>query len=140
LLWKFNEYFNDPYSMRFVRWSPITKYSYQGTELFWAVSVKLRAKNVLGAYVLAEETYLIQKGKVVKILKGYLYKESDANSNYGEKMPQIRNIKLVKARVGETLAMLAFRVGANVNEVAKFNGLLPTSVLPAGREIKIPSK
>lgn len=48
------------------------------------------------------------------------------------------NVKVVKAKAGETVAKLAERVGANPTEVAKYNGLLPNSVLPAGREIKIP--
>lgn len=64
----FNETFHDPYSMRFVRWSPISKV-FRGSNAFWAVTVKLRAKNTLGAYVLSEETYYIQNNKVVKIEK-----------------------------------------------------------------------
>ena len=50
------------------------------------------------------------------------------------------NVKVVKALAGDTVAKVAERVGANATEVAKYNGLLPNSVLPAGREIKIPSK
>jgi LysM repeat protein len=38
------------------------------------------------------------------------------------------------------VAKLAARYNANATEVAKFNGLLPNSVLGAGREIKIPGK
>ena len=50
------------------------------------------------------------------------------------------NVKTVKAMAGETVQKLADRIKANATEVAKFNGLLPTSILGAGREIKIPSK
>ena len=50
------------------------------------------------------------------------------------------NVKVVKAQAGDTVAKVAERAGANATEVAKYNGLLPNSVLPAGREIKIPSK
>ncbi|HEY0657105.1 MAG TPA: transglycosylase SLT domain-containing protein, partial [Pyrinomonadaceae bacterium] len=53
---------------------------------------------------------------------------------------QTSNVKVVKAQAGDTVAKVAERAGANATEVAKFNGLLPNSVLPAGREIKIPSK
>ncbi|MBC7900201.1 MAG: transglycosylase SLT domain-containing protein [Saprospiraceae bacterium] len=47
--------------------------------------------------------------------------------------------RIVKAQAGDTVAKLATRVGANPTEVAKYNGLLPNSVLGAGREIKIPA-
>lgn len=50
------------------------------------------------------------------------------------------NLKVVKAVAGDTIAKLATRNGADPVEVAKFNGLLPNSVLGAGREIKIPGK
>ncbi|MGB7069036.1 MAG: transglycosylase SLT domain-containing protein [Pyrinomonadaceae bacterium] len=50
------------------------------------------------------------------------------------------NIKVVKAQSGDTVAKVAARHGANATEVAKYNGLLPNSVLGAGREIKIPGK
>lgn len=51
-----------------------------------------------------------------------------------------RNMKVVKAKAGDTVQKVAERNGANPTEVAKLNGLLPNSVLGAGREIKIPSK
>ncbi len=50
------------------------------------------------------------------------------------------NIRVVKAKAGETVAKVAERYGANPTEVAKFNGLLPNSVLFAGREIKLPTR
>lgn len=54
--------------------------------------------------------------------------------------PVTNSIKVVKAQAGDTVAKVAQRYGANATEVAKFNGLLPTSILGAGREIKIPTK
>ena len=50
------------------------------------------------------------------------------------------NIKVVKAKAGDTVQKVAERYNANATEVAKYNGLLPNSVLGAGREIKIPGK
>ena len=48
--------------------------------------------------------------------------------------------RIVRAQSGDTVAKLATRNGADPTEVAKYNGLLPNSVLGAGREIKIPGK
>ncbi len=50
------------------------------------------------------------------------------------------NVKIVKAQAGDTVAKVATRHGADPVEVAKYNGLLPNSVLGSGREIKIPGK
>jgi membrane-bound lytic murein transglycosylase D len=50
------------------------------------------------------------------------------------------NMRVVKAKAGDTVARLAERYSANATEVAKYNGLLPNSVLGAGREIKLPGK
>jgi LysM repeat protein len=52
----------------------------------------------------------------------------------------LSNMKVVKAQAGDTVAKVAARHGVDPTEVAKYNGLLPNSVLGAGREIKIPSK
>ena len=49
-------------------------------------------------------------------------------------------VKIFRAKAGDTVAKVAERAGADPTEVAKYNGLLPNSVLGAGREIKIPSK
>ncbi len=49
-------------------------------------------------------------------------------------------VKVVKAQAGDTVSTVAQRYGASAAEVAKFNGLLITSKLNAGREIKIPTK
>ncbi|MDQ3062883.1 MAG: LysM peptidoglycan-binding domain-containing protein, partial [Acidobacteriota bacterium] len=48
-------------------------------------------------------------------------------------------VKVVKAQAGDTVSTVAQRYGASATEVAKFNGLLITSKLSLGREIKIPS-
>src|SRR5436190_7022754 len=50
------------------------------------------------------------------------------------------NVKIVKAQAGDTVARLAERHKSDPVEVAKYNGILPNSVLGAGREIKIPGK
>ncbi|MEZ5346735.1 MAG: transglycosylase SLT domain-containing protein [Pyrinomonadaceae bacterium] len=50
------------------------------------------------------------------------------------------NIRVVKALQGDTVEKLALRHKASPVEVAKFNGLLTTSRLNSGREIKIPTK
>ncbi|MDQ3322937.1 MAG: transglycosylase SLT domain-containing protein [Acidobacteriota bacterium] len=52
--------------------------------------------------------------------------------------PQTSGIKIVKAQAGDTVTKLAQRHNASPVDVAKFNGLFPTSILPAGREVKIP--
>ncbi len=49
-----------------------------------------------------------------------------------------RSAQIVKAQAGDTVAKLASRHKADPVEVAKYNGLLPNSVLGAGREIKLP--
>ena len=53
---------------------------------------------------------------------------------------QIAGVRVVKAKSGDTLMKLAEREGVSAIELARYNGLLPTSILPAGREIKVPSK
>jgi LysM repeat protein len=50
------------------------------------------------------------------------------------------NVRVVKAKSGDTVQKVAEREKANAADVARFNGLLPNSVLGAGREIKIPTK
>ncbi|CAN5379612.1 lytic transglycosylase domain-containing protein [soil metagenome] len=49
------------------------------------------------------------------------------------------SVKVVKAKSGDSLTKIAEREGVSLVELAKFNGLLTTSTLPIGREIKIPS-
>ena len=54
--------------------------------------------------------------------------------------PATSGVRVVKAETGDTVAKIAARYNANAVEIAKFNGLLPTSKLNVGREIKIPAK
>ncbi|MEO6333490.1 MAG: transglycosylase SLT domain-containing protein [Pyrinomonadaceae bacterium] len=49
-----------------------------------------------------------------------------------------RSAQIVRAQAGDTVAKLATRHNVDPVEVAKYNGLLPNSVLGAGREIKLP--
>ena len=49
-------------------------------------------------------------------------------------------VRVVKAQTGDTVATVAQRYGISAIDVAKFNGLLPTTKLVAGREIRLPSK
>lgn len=49
-------------------------------------------------------------------------------------------VQVVKAQAGDTVSTVAQRYGVSAVDVAKFNGLLTTSKLSAGREIKIPTK
>jgi len=52
----------------------------------------------------------------------------------------INNVKVIKAKKGETVLKIAERLKLNATDLAKFNGILPNTVLPAGREIRIPNK
>lgn len=56
--------------------------------------------------------------------------------------PANRGVQLVKAQSGDTVAKIAARFGVSAIEVAKFNGLsnAVNNPLPAGREIRIPSR
>jgi LysM repeat protein len=54
--------------------------------------------------------------------------------------PSASKVRIVKAKAGDTVEKIAVREKADPSDVAKYNGLLPSSVLSAGREIKIPSK
>ncbi len=56
------------------------------------------------------------------------------------KTAAVSNVRIVKAKAGDTVAKIAARENLNAGEIAKFNGLLPNSALNAGREIKIPTK
>ncbi|HEY0427386.1 MAG TPA: transglycosylase SLT domain-containing protein [Pyrinomonadaceae bacterium] len=67
------------------------------------------------------------------------------NTNYSRPTTPVMTmpanpVRVVKAQDGDTVATIAQRYGASAVEVAKFNGLLPNAKLPAGREIKIPTK
>lgn len=53
-------------------------------------------------------------------------------------LPQTSGVRTVKAQNGDTVAKLAQRYGVAAVEVAKYNGLFVTSILRAGREVKLP--
>ena len=55
---------NDYDSSEFVEWSPVTKLEVKG-EPFWAVRLKLRAKNAFGGYILKDTFYFIRQNRVV---------------------------------------------------------------------------
>lgn len=54
--------------------------------------------------------------------------------------PAASTVRTIKAAKGDTITKLAARHKLNASDLAKYNGLLPNSVLPAGREIKVPGK
>jgi membrane-bound lytic murein transglycosylase D len=53
---------------------------------------------------------------------------------------QQSGMRTVKAVNGDTVTKIAERYGVSTAEVARVNGLLPDTPLPAGREIRIPVK
>ncbi|MFN6964208.1 MAG: transglycosylase SLT domain-containing protein [Pyrinomonadaceae bacterium] len=82
----------------------------------------------------------VPKGKVFVPVSGRVNSISYVRPSTPVSAAPVNNVKVVKAQAGDTIAKLAQRNGVDPVEVAKFNGLLPNSVLGAGREIKIPSK
>ncbi|HYO90505.1 MAG TPA: transglycosylase SLT domain-containing protein, partial [Pyrinomonadaceae bacterium] len=54
--------------------------------------------------------------------------------------PAQRNLMIVKARNGDTIAKIAERSAVSADEVAKINGMTADAELQAGQEIKVPSK
>ncbi len=63
----FQNNLNDPYSMKIVNWGKVVK-SGLGTEAYWAVMVKIRAKNQYGAYILSQYIFFIRQNKIVRYL------------------------------------------------------------------------
>jgi len=80
------------------------------------------------------------KGKIVVPNAGKVQRTTYQRPAAQIVAPTTGGVRVVKAQSGDTVAKIAARVGASAAEVAKFNGLFPDSVLPAGREIKIPSR
>jgi hypothetical protein len=58
------ESLHDPYSARYVHWSKVEKY-YWASAPCWIVSVRIRAKNAFGAYVLSDNTFYIRQNRIV---------------------------------------------------------------------------
>jgi len=81
------------------------------------------------------------KGKVfVPVAGNNVQATSYSRPTNVPKAATVSNVRIVKAKAGDTVAKIAARENLNAGEVAKFNGLLPNSVLGAGREIKVPTK
>lgn len=81
-----------------------------------------------------------QKGKVVVPTGNNVQRTSYQRPTNQQTAPNSGGVRVVKARSGDTVAKIAAREGVSAVEVAKFNGLLPDSQLPAGREIRIPGR
>ena len=56
---------NDYDSSEYMEWSPVTKVELKG-EPYWAVKLKLRAKNAFGAYIVKDVAFFIRQNEVVK--------------------------------------------------------------------------
>lgn len=56
---------NDYDSSEFIEWSPVSK-TYIKNEPYWSLSLKLRAKNLVGAYLLKDVTFYIRQNQVMK--------------------------------------------------------------------------
>jgi membrane-bound lytic murein transglycosylase D len=82
----------------------------------------------------------IPKGKVVIPTGNNVRKTTYQRPVTSVPTPMKSAVRIVKAQNGDTVAKIALRYGASPVEVAKFNGLFPESQLPAGREIRIPSR
>jgi membrane-bound lytic murein transglycosylase D len=78
------------------------------------------------------------KGKVVIPKGNNVQKTNYSRPTTPTPIAPLNKVRVVKAKSGDTVAKLAAREGVSAVELAKYNGLLPGSTLPAGREIKIP--
>ncbi len=78
------------------------------------------------------------KGKVVIPKGNNVQKTNYSRPTTPTPIVRTAGVRVVKAKSGDTVAKVAAREGVSAVELAKYNGLLPTSTLPAGREIKVP--
>jgi len=78
------------------------------------------------------------KGKVFVPVSGNKINTTSYSRPANQTSSAAKPSQVVKAQAGDTVAKLATRHNADPVEVAKYNGLLPNSVLGAGREIKLP--
>jgi membrane-bound lytic murein transglycosylase D len=78
------------------------------------------------------------KGKVVIPNGNGVRQTSYVRPTTQTALPQTSGVRTVKAQNGDTVAKLAQRYGVAAVEVAKYNGLFVTSILRAGREVKLP--
>jgi hypothetical protein len=56
---------NDPYSMKLLKWSRVRKVYLANRQPYWYVTLRLRAKNGFGAYILKEAGFYLRHNKVV---------------------------------------------------------------------------
>ena len=56
---------NDPYSMKLLKWSRIRKVYLANRQPYWYVTLRLRAKNGFGAYILKEAGFYLRYNKVI---------------------------------------------------------------------------
>ena len=80
------------------------------------------------------------KGKIVVPNGSSVKKTNYSRPTTQMVIPQTLGVRVVKAKSGDTVAKIAAREGISAVELAKYNGLFPTSSLSSGREIKIPSR
>jgi len=95
----------------------------------------------VAALVAANPGMASPKGKVFVPVKGNnVQQTSYSRPTTPVPAAAASNFKIVKAKAGDTVLKVAERNGADPTDVAKYNGLLPNSVLGAGREIRLPNK
>ena len=75
-------------------------------------------------------------GKIIVPANGVTQTKMVRPSSRTVSAPAARTF-LVKANQGDTIATISARYRASVDETARINGLVPDTILPAGREIKI---
>ena len=56
---------DDPYSMKLLKWSRVRKVYLANRQPYWYVTLRLRAKNGFGAYILKEAQFYLRHNKVV---------------------------------------------------------------------------
>lgn len=59
------DHLNDPYSMKLLKWSRVRKVYLANRQPYWYVTLRLRAKNGFGAYILKEAGFYLRHNKVV---------------------------------------------------------------------------
>ncbi|NNE65668.1 MAG: transglycosylase SLT domain-containing protein [Pyrinomonadaceae bacterium] len=84
----------------------------------------------------------VPKGRVYVPVRGNGVAATNYSRPVGSVTPSltVKGIKVVKAKAGDTVSKLAERHKVDAGDVAKLNGLIPTSKLHGGREVRIPVK
>lgn len=59
-----NDHLHDPYSMKLLKWSK-PRIVYRDDQPFWYVTLRMRAKNGFGAYILRDAGFYLKNNKVV---------------------------------------------------------------------------